>query len=298
MEFISWEISIITLLPSLFLCGFIYYKDRIEKEPIGLLALLFVIGAALYYPSFMGEKLILGGIDSLFADAISVSATGTVTYSSTTLMLLHKFLCAFIGFALIEVCVKWGILFLCTRNNKHFNYLFDGIVYSVFISLGFATVENLRYAWVNGWDTLVLRSVSSLPCHLIVGIIMGYFYSMWNAYRKAKKLEDECIEKGIITEERIKRHVGNFASSLLVPYAISAVYVFASTIDSRIVNTLFYFVIFSIYGISFITVDRIASKDSASDKFSKRIFFKKHPELDAAVLENMTASAKQEGNEE
>ena len=279
MEFISWEISIITLLPSLFLCGFIYYKDRIEKEPIGLLALLFALGAVLYYPAFMGEKLIIGGIDSLFTGAISVSADGAVAYSSTVMLLLHKFLCAFIGFALLEVCVKWGILFLCTRNNKHFNYLFDGIVYSVFISLGYATIENVRYAIANGWDTIVLRSVSSLPCHLIVGIIMGYFYSTWNAHRNAKRLEEDYIEKGLISEERIGYPAGLLVSSLLIPYAISAVYQFASTVDSRIINTLLYFAVFSIYGISFITVDRIASKDSAADKFSKRIFLKKHPDF-------------------
>ncbi len=290
MEFISLEISIITLLPSLFLCGFIYYKDRIEKEPIGLLILLFALGAVCYYPSFMGEKLILGGIDKLFSETISVSADGALTYSSPAFMLLHKFLCSFIGFALIETGLKWAVLFFSTRNNKHFNYLFDGIVYSVFISLGFATVENIRYAWVNGWDTLVLRSVSSLPCHLIMGIIMGYFYSTWNAHRNAKKLEEEYLEKSLITEERIKNPVGLFLSSLIIPYTVSAVYLFASSINSRAINTLFYFAVFSIYGISFITVDRISSRDSAADKFSKKLFYTKHPELDLAEPEQAHAS--------
>lgn len=286
MEFISWEISIITLLPSLFLCGFIYYKDRIEKEPIGLLVLLFALGAIAYYPSMICENMIIGGIDSLFSEAVTFSADGNATYSSYLFMVLHKFLCAFVGFALVETCVKWCILFFSTKNNKHFNYLFDGIVYSVFISLGFATVENVRYAWINGWDTLVLRAIASIPCHLIVGIIMGYFYSSWNAHRNAKKLENECIEKGIVSEERIKRPVELFVAGIIIPYVISSVYLFAASIDSTIVNTLLYFALFSINGISFISVDRIASRDSAASKFSKKIFLNKHPELDPALMDN------------
>ena len=30
-----------------------------------------------------------------------------------------------------------------------------------------AAAENVVYAWMNGWDTLLLRSVSSVPAHLL-----------------------------------------------------------------------------------------------------------------------------------
>ena len=65
---------------------------------------------------------------------------------------------------------------------------------------------------------------------------------------------------------------------------------FASSINSRAINTIFYFAVFSIYGISFITVDRISSKDGDADKFSKKLFYTKHPELDLAKPEQAHAS--------
>jgi len=284
MNFISWEISAISLLPAIALCIYIYLKDKIEKEPIGLLLLLFGLGAVSYIPTLQLEKVIMGLIDGLFKNEISFSADGLLRYSSEGAMVLHKFLCAFTAIAITEICVKWGILFIGTRNNKHFNYLFDGIVYSVFISLGFAAAENIRYAWINGWDTLVLRALSSIPCHLITGIIMGYFYTIWNSYKKAKHMEESCISQGTLKEEKIKSPVSKLVLSVVIPFAVTGIYAFAASIDSRIINTVFYFIIFFMYGISFVGVEKIASKDKSSDKFSMKILREHHPEADNSNL--------------
>ena len=39
------------LLPAIALCSYIFAKDRVEKEPIGLLLLLFGLGAVSCYPA-------------------------------------------------------------------------------------------------------------------------------------------------------------------------------------------------------------------------------------------------------
>lgn len=284
MGFVSWEISVIAFLPALFLCGFIYYKDKIEKEPIGLLLLLFGLGAAVYLPTMILEKAILGGVDTLFRWNISFSADGVRTYASEAVSFLHILIGSFFGVALVEVPVKWVILFFCTKKNRHFNYLFDGIVYSVFVSLGFAAAENLRFAWTNGWDMLVLRSIASVPGHLLVGIVMGYFYTLWNAYRKAKSFEESGIEKGVIKEAKIKKPNGYLILSILVPFTVAGAYMTAASVDSEFVNALFYFAVFCLYGFSFISVERMASKDRSASRFSMRLLKEKHPEAAEALM--------------
>ncbi|MBE6640884.1 MAG: PrsW family intramembrane metalloprotease [Ruminococcaceae bacterium] len=283
MNYFSWDISLIALLPAVALCAFIYYKDKIEKEPIGLLLALFLMGAELFFPTLWAERLILGGIDGIFAASISHTVDGSVVYSSAFTMVMHKLLSAFFGAALVEVVFKWLLLFLATTKNKNFNYLFDGVVYSVFVSLGFAAAENVRFALVNGWDTFVLHSLSSVPCHLIVGVAMGYFYTIWNAYRKANLIEEKCIALGEVKENTIRRPIGRLFMSLAVPFVISGFYLFAGTLDSPLISTLFYFAIFAMYGFSFITVDRISAKDKKQNKFSKMLLCQKHPEIDPSV---------------
>ena len=61
-------ISLLAILPALALGAFIYAKDRGDKEPFSLLALLFGAGAAAYIPLYFIEKWITGGIDALFLE--------------------------------------------------------------------------------------------------------------------------------------------------------------------------------------------------------------------------------------
>jgi RsiW-degrading membrane proteinase PrsW (M82 family) len=57
------------------------------------------------------------------------------------------------------------------------NQRLDGVAYALAISLGFATVLNLRYALLTNADFLatVLRVASYTFSHLAVGVVMGFF---------------------------------------------------------------------------------------------------------------------------
>lgn len=295
MNFVSWEISVIAFLPALFLCGFIYYKDRIEKEPVTLLLLLFGLGAVAYLPTLAAEKAVLAGIDMLFESSMDFSADGMVRYSSTGSMLGHTLLSSFVGIALPETAVKLAILVLVTSKSRHFNYMFDGIVYSVFVSLGFAAVENIRFAWMNGWETLVLRSLASIPCHLIVGIIMGYFYTTWNAYRKAVQLEQSYVKRGVISEVRLKTSARWLLLSGLLPFFTAGIYTIAGSIHSTVVDTLFYFVVFFLYGISFLGVDKFSDEDRSANAFARKTVHSLHPETDAETWKAADGAVNTEG---
>ena len=68
--------------------------------------------------------------------------------------------------------------FMYRRSWKHpaFNYKFDGIVYSVFTSLGFAAFENIIYVFNYGPAAILSRAVLSIPGHMNFAIVAGLFY--------------------------------------------------------------------------------------------------------------------------
>ena len=65
-------------------------------------------------------------------------------------------------------------------------YRFDGIVYSVFVSLGFAAYENILYVFSYGLSVALPRALLAIPGHLSFSIAMGIFYG------RAKR----CWERG------------------------------------------------------------------------------------------------------
>ena len=83
----------------------------------------------------------------------------------------------------IEEGVKYRVLLRRTWNEPHFNHRFDGVVYGVFVSLGFAAVENVLYVLTSGFSTAVVRAIFSIPGHAMFGVVMG------EAMSRAKWLE-------------------------------------------------------------------------------------------------------------
>jgi RsiW-degrading membrane proteinase PrsW (M82 family) len=73
-------------------------------------------------------------------------------------------------------------------NDKNFDEYFDGIVYASFISLGFATVENIMYVMPGGIGTGIVRALISVPAHFLFGVILGYFLSLakFNSGKKGR----------------------------------------------------------------------------------------------------------------
>ena len=62
--------------------------------------------------------------------------------------------------------------------KKDFNEPFDGIVYSVMISMGFATTENILYVMKGGLEVALLRMITSVPAHASFAVLMGYFVGL------------------------------------------------------------------------------------------------------------------------
>ncbi len=287
MNHFSFELSLLAVLPALALCGYVFYKDRIEKEPVGLLALLFGAGAVAYIPTFFAQSFVADIIDGFFENKISFSPEGAVTYISAGAETAHAVACAFGAFSVVQIVVKWCILYFVTHKNKNFNYLFDGIVYSVFISLGFAVAENVHFLINNDVQLMAAKLLASVPCHLFVGIIMGAYYTMWHVRYLANGIEEDMLEAGIIEKDRILTSVPWLTVSLVLPIAVNGLYILAGTVNDRIITVIFYTCVFLLYGISFIVINFMASKDGKNSRYLCRIILQGHPELPVETVEKI-----------
>ena len=83
---------------------------------------------------------------------------------------------AFFIVALVEEFSKFifvrGILY----NNKNFNEPFDGIVYTVMVGMGFATLENILYVFNGGGvGTAIMRMFTAVPAHATFAVLMGFY---------------------------------------------------------------------------------------------------------------------------
>ena len=300
MNHFSFELSLIAVLPALLLCGFVFFKDRIEREPLGLLTLLFGAGAISYIPSTLLESKILDWLNEFFSDSMHASAEGFIQFSTKETEFTYLALCAFLGFALIRICFQWVTLFLLTYKNKNFNHLFDGIVYSIFVSLGFSVAENIHFLLRNDVEILLPKLITSVPCQLFIGIIIGCFYTMGHMRFSANQIEEKLLKSGIIDKDNIKSSAPWLISGIVVPCLISGIFALAGTSLGDSFTALFYILVFLTLGISFFLIDKIASKDISYGKYLYRIIAKAHPDLSRDTIcevENLDLSAKREVQE-
>lgn len=142
--------------PSAALLYYFYSRDKYEKEPRRILFKAFLMGGGLVIPVLLVEMNI-HVFDT--ADSNLVAAGYT----------------AFVVAGLVEELFKFLFFFLYIWRNREFNEMYDGIVYAVFISLGFATVENLAYVLSAGISTAIVRSFTAVPAHALFAVAMGYY---------------------------------------------------------------------------------------------------------------------------
>lgn len=172
------------LLPPLFLLVQIYRMDKVEKEPKNLIVKLLFFGVLTTIPAALLESVADGILPEILAPK-------TVPY-----ILVDNFLCV----ALVEELVKYIALKGVSWNHPAFNYTFDGIVYAVSVSIGFAAAENILYVQGGGLATAAVRAVTSIPGHCIFAIYMGIAYSLAKYYetRGDLKLRQKYLNRAIL----------------------------------------------------------------------------------------------------
>lgn len=151
--------------PVMILLFYFYIRDKYEKEPLPLLAWGLLCGI---YATF-----VIYGV-GLWLEYLFVHQE-TPLYT------------AFISASLVEEGIKLLFMYSLIAHNPHCNEPFDCVVYGVFVSLGFACIENMVYVtdpYWGGWGTAISRAVVSVPGHGMFGVQMGYYLAKWRFWGK------------------------------------------------------------------------------------------------------------------
>jgi RsiW-degrading membrane proteinase PrsW (M82 family)/ribosomal protein S18 acetylase RimI-like enzyme len=153
MDYIALAIA-----PGLAICLFIFHRDAYNREPKLNMIVSFFFGVLSVIPAII--------IETYFKNYFDASITGLAIQ-------------AFFVVALTEEGCKFAALRFYSYRQKSFDEPFDGIVYSVMVSMGFATLENIFYVTSsaeagNGYQVAFLRMFLSVPAHATFGVLMGY----------------------------------------------------------------------------------------------------------------------------
>lgn len=151
---------IAAICPAAILLLYLYNKDVVEKEPTDLLVKLLGLGVL--------AAVLSGGLEE--------AGIGVLDRFISTANPLYVIILAFLVVAVVEEGMKYLLMKALTWNHPHFNYRFDGIVYAVFISLGFAAFENIGYIIGYGLTIAPTRALLAVPGHMSFAVFMGYFY--------------------------------------------------------------------------------------------------------------------------
>ncbi len=193
-----------SIAPSIALMYFFYVKDKYEKEPRHLLVKAFFLGALAVIPVLLVEMRL---------NIFDAAANRNLVAAGYT---------AFIVAGLVEEGFKFLMFYLLIWRNHEFNEMYDGIVYSVFVSLGFATIENIGYVLSTGFSVALLRSLTAVPAHAMFGVAMGYYL-------------------GIAKFARTPYREKYFRLGLIVPIALHGIYDFILLSQRYYIMSVFIF---------------------------------------------------------
>lgn len=148
------------VVPALILLRYVYRHDTVEKEPPTLLLSLFLLGV----------------VSALCATVLEGIAQTVLDLLVPPESPFYTALMAFLVVAVMEEGAKLYFLKRRTWYHPAFNYRFDGIVYAVFVSLGFAAYENILYVFQYGLSVALPRALLAIPGHMSFAVFMGVFY--------------------------------------------------------------------------------------------------------------------------
>lgn len=159
----------ISLAPIFIIALYVYIRDKYEREPFVSLLKALLTGILIVLPI-------------VFIEGI------TIHFCSSLPGLLNPLFKGFFVASLTEEGFKFIAFMLFFWRSRNFNERFDGIVYAVYISLGFAAVENLFYVYKGGYEIGLLRAITAVPAHALFGTVMGFHLGNAKFYPKKRKI--------------------------------------------------------------------------------------------------------------
>ena len=218
------------VIPAVLLLVKVYRTDKLEPESPRLLAGLIIAG-------------ILSAILAIFEESVLTYVLDMVLYNGS---LLYKLILFYLIVAGSEESSKYLFMKWRTWKNPEFDCRFDGIIYGVFTSLGFALLENIFYVFDQGFETALIRAFTAIPGHACFGIFMGIFYAIAKEYDYMGNKSQSSLYRKL---------------AVLVPMLIHGTYDFIATMQSLASVILFFVFIGAVFYIASKLINKMARQD-------------------------------------
>lgn len=150
------------VLPILFWGAYHYHKDRHLPEPIGRLALAFVLG--LLSAAISKALYIALGWASLRYDALALADGNTLGLLAYSMLAIGP----------VEELAKLLPFLLLVLRFPEMDEPIDGIIYASFVALGYAAVENYLYLDYLTPVEAAARGFAGPVVHILFASIWGY----------------------------------------------------------------------------------------------------------------------------
>ncbi|MBQ3356691.1 MAG: PrsW family intramembrane metalloprotease [Oscillospiraceae bacterium] len=224
----NFVLILAAVVPAALLMIKAYRSDRLEKEPTGLLWQLAKAGVLSSLIALVAERVLCWLLDLALPQELA----------------LYNVILYFGIVAFSEEGAKYFMLKRSTWRTPAFNCQYDGVVYAVFVSLGFALWENISYVMAYGVSTAIVRAVTAIPGHACFGVFMGVFYG---AAKKHDNRKNQSASKAF----RVL--------SVLIPAIGHGAYDYIASVE----QSTWYFVIFIavLFAVSYYLVHRTARRD-------------------------------------
>ncbi|WP_268794072.1 glutamic-type intramembrane protease PrsW [Salimicrobium flavidum] len=204
-------ILITAIAPIVALMTYIYLNKKVELEPLHLIVRIFIVGSLLVFPIMFVQY--------------GLEQEGVLEGNQWK---------PFISAGFFEEFFKWFFFLFIVYKHENFDHHYDGIIYGVSLSLGFATVENIIYLFSNGIEIAFLRAIFPVSSHALFGLIMGFYMG------KAKF--------------RTKRKRWNIFLALVLPVLLHGIYGYMVNLPSWLYNLLPFMILLWVFSIQLIRV--------------------------------------------
>lgn len=172
---------LIAVFPPIYFLLFFHFKSQEKEHALSKIFFIFFLGIIILLPVLFIELI----IDSIIKESIAN-------------IYLSSFLTSFIVAASCEEIAKYLIIKKFIYYNDNFNTIMDGIIYTISVSLGFATLENLIYIFNYGLNIGYIRAFTAIPLHVFASGIMGYYIGRAKSENNLKQT-NFLLKKGLLT---------------------------------------------------------------------------------------------------
>ena len=209
----------LAIAPGAAITIYIYSRDKYDREPLKPLLISFLLGMVATAPAIL----------------IQTTLKPVLYYYFPGYTVVYYFLWSFIIVACSEEGSKYIMLRYYAYRNQAFNEPFDGIIYSVMIGMGFATLENIGYVLNSGFKTALIRMFLSVPSHGAFAVLMGYHVGLakFDVARAGQHIAKGLLLAGFFhgafdfflllqSSKQVTQHVSNY---FLIGAALVAYYI-------------------------------------------------------------------------